>query len=282
MTSPEANVTSHENWQVQEGSTVYYATLYTPPATRTPVRLLHALHDEIRRIPESVSDPGVARIKLEWWREEADRIQQRQARHPIGRQIEALPSKHNIDSHLVRQVIDATETHMETPILNDITDWLAYLDNGPAFPWICTAKICNTTGLELPEPVMESIRYSVWVDVLQTIYPHARKGRCIIPVKRLQEYRLTTHDIVQHTDSDKVREYLQHEYNQTISALQNSYRAIPLPMRKPLLPVLALNRLSYSLAKAIRRDGLPDPTIKHALTPLRRLAITWRVRLMIR
>ena len=55
------------------GSDFYYASLYVPASSREQLTAINALKVEVSAIPLTVSDAGVARVKLEWWRIEAER-----------------------------------------------------------------------------------------------------------------------------------------------------------------------------------------------------------------
>ena len=67
------------------GSDLYYASLYRPYAERERVRLLDAIHYQIATIPLTVSDRGVARVKLDWWHNEASELADGRPRHALTR-----------------------------------------------------------------------------------------------------------------------------------------------------------------------------------------------------
>jgi phytoene synthase len=65
------------------GSDLHYAMLYVPVELRERLILISAVKAEIEAIPLMVSDRGVARVKLEWWRLEADRLEQGKPSHQL-------------------------------------------------------------------------------------------------------------------------------------------------------------------------------------------------------
>ncbi len=65
------------------GSMPWHAWLYTPPAARPLVAAAFALQAELRPIADARVDHGVAHLKLQWWREEIQRLEQGQPRHPL-------------------------------------------------------------------------------------------------------------------------------------------------------------------------------------------------------
>lgn len=65
------------------GSMQWQAWLYTPPPARPLVAAAFALEAELRRIADARADHGVAHLKLQWWREELERLELGQPRHPL-------------------------------------------------------------------------------------------------------------------------------------------------------------------------------------------------------
>lgn len=101
------------------GSARYYAVRFAQPRDRDLLAMLLLWYDEIRAIAAAPRDPGVARLKLDWWVQELQRLQQQQARHPVSR---ALQGQSRLDAaavSLMTQIIDATEAEIASPLLGD-------------------------------------------------------------------------------------------------------------------------------------------------------------------
>ena len=65
------------------GSSAYYSLRFAPKELRDDLAALLAWRHEVTAILEVVSDPGVARLKLQWWRDELERTFAGEARHPL-------------------------------------------------------------------------------------------------------------------------------------------------------------------------------------------------------
>ena len=83
---------SHAPWRfpnsaTPEGSDTYYAARFAPKAKRDRLALAFAWTQELAQIRARASDPGVARLKLDWWREELVRAQAGRPRHPLTRHL---------------------------------------------------------------------------------------------------------------------------------------------------------------------------------------------------
>src|SRR3954467_5383951 len=70
------------------GSMRYFALLYTPPELREAVTALFVIDAEIR---ESAQSPNhdVAHTRLQWWRQEIDRLTNNNSQHPAARILQA-------------------------------------------------------------------------------------------------------------------------------------------------------------------------------------------------
>ncbi|MCG8324568.1 MAG: squalene/phytoene synthase family protein [Thiotrichales bacterium] len=264
------------------GSTLYYATLYLPIDVKSQVQLIHILHREITGIPASCSDPGIARIKLDWWREEQDRIQHRQARHPLGKQLQQAISEGAIESDYLTRLIEAGAEQLVPPHIDRHADWAAFMDNGPALAWHSTARLCGFSDPASGETIEDLIRMCVWIELLQDTYPLAGRGQCLFSNEHLEKSGLKRNDLISHPCSNAVIELLRSEYDQVREHVQTGYRTLPAPDRRRQLPVLILSRLVHALCREILKSGPPDPRQRTALTPLRRFWISWLTRLTTR
>lgn len=69
------------------GTARWYAWLFTPPRARGTVALLFALESEWRSIVARSTEHAVAHLKLRWWREEIQRLQVGESRHPLTQAV---------------------------------------------------------------------------------------------------------------------------------------------------------------------------------------------------
>ncbi|MGH8593395.1 MAG: squalene/phytoene synthase family protein, partial [Gammaproteobacteria bacterium] len=80
-------VTEQSDWEAAvapPGSSLYYSNLHLAPKKKHALLALHALWMQLEEILHGASDPGVGRIKLQWWREEIERAFRGEARHPTA------------------------------------------------------------------------------------------------------------------------------------------------------------------------------------------------------
>ena len=81
--SPDDGAWGFPNRAIPVGSAAYYAVRFCPPEQRERNALLLAWYELVQEIVEQHTDPGVARLKLDWWRQEVSLLSVRRCRHPL-------------------------------------------------------------------------------------------------------------------------------------------------------------------------------------------------------
>jgi phytoene synthase len=77
----------------------YFATLFAPPTARPYLFAFYAFNAEISRIAESVREPMLGAIRLEWWRETAEGAAHGKPRnHDVAQGLAALLAARAFDS----------------------------------------------------------------------------------------------------------------------------------------------------------------------------------------
>jgi phytoene synthase len=115
----DAAAASFPNGATPVGSARYYAVRFADPGARDALALLLLWYDDIRAIAAAPRDPGIARLKLDWWTEELQRLRQQRARHPVSR---ALQQQSRLDAGALTRmitIVDATQAEIISPTLSD-------------------------------------------------------------------------------------------------------------------------------------------------------------------
>lgn len=94
----------------------YYAWRHLPYAIFQQLNAIHALVDTLNRIPNDVTEPHIARMKLAFFQADIARAQTGQAQHP---QVQALD---NLDLAPLNDICTALETEIDHIQLVDDND----------------------------------------------------------------------------------------------------------------------------------------------------------------
>lgn len=91
------------------GSAAYYSLRFAPRDLRDGLAALTAWQSRIHAVPDRVSDPDVARIKLQWWCDELERTFTGAPRHPLSRVLQPVIARHRLPQALFTGIADHAE-----------------------------------------------------------------------------------------------------------------------------------------------------------------------------
>jgi phytoene synthase len=91
------------------GSSLYYATLYSPAREKRKLHAIFAFQQELLNTVFECEDAGVARLKLQWWGEEIMRLFASESRHPVTRELEKLLPELQLQQNELLSLISAIE-----------------------------------------------------------------------------------------------------------------------------------------------------------------------------
>ena len=142
--APDNPEWSFPNEATPLGSPAYYAVRFSAPAGRTMAAQWFAWYELIDTIARAAKDPGVARLKLDWWREEIANTVNGNARHPL-----MIALKHqSLDQRAfspMQMIIDAAEREIRDLTLNNDNDFHAACraSGGSLFELFCYIEPAN-------------------------------------------------------------------------------------------------------------------------------------------
>lgn len=112
MSTRDEDAWRFPNRATRPGASSYYALRLTPAERRDEWALLFAWHRELRAVLVDCSDPGVARLKLQWWREELARAYGGAAQHPLAKALMPVLRQRNLPRAPFDAMAEAVEAEV--------------------------------------------------------------------------------------------------------------------------------------------------------------------------
>ncbi len=251
------------------GSSAYYSIRVAPAARRDALAALFGWRERVRAVLDEVSDPGVAGLKLDWWRDEIRRTLAGEPRHPISRVLAASTDGLPVDPFLA--MADRTEAELRARRSRDLDAQrqAAEQDLGALFE-----LIVRLHGLDEPiDParIHQARQAGGWCALVRRWRDGGallRRNREVVPEQPLQAAGLTPARLASPDG--------RHQLPALLTELAPSLTEHP-PRTKDLPKALrAQVRIHAALLHELARDGFPVVDQRVGLTPLRKLMLAWR------
>ena len=252
------------------GSSAYYSLRFAPARLRHDLAALLAWRHQVRAILDQASDPGVARLKLYWWREELERTHAGEPRHPLSQVLQPVLERHRLPLAPFHEMSDEVEGEI---LRRQPADEAALADScrrdlGALFELMARCQgIADASELETARRLGA---YCGRVYRIRDSGALARKGRAAFRADLLREHGLSTEALTARARRGKLPELL--------AAAAAEARASR-PPAEPTARQPACGRVRAailtSLLDELERAGFDLADRRIGLTPLRKLWIGW-------
>ena len=253
------------------GSSAYYSLRFAPRELRNGLAALLAWRHQVRAVLDEVTDPGVARLKLQWWRDELEHTSAGNPRHPLSKTLQPVLQRHALPQATFAVITDRVESetmlkqHMDEAELDAACDQ----DLGALFELI--ARCHGLSDEILLAKARDLGSFCARVYLIRDSGALARKGRAVLPVEELRSHGLSPGALARPEHRRRLPEMLAPAADRAKARLaaSNGKGAMPTCIR-------ARTAILESLLNEIEGTGFDVADQRIGLTPLRKLWIAWR------
>lgn len=254
------------------GSPRYYIERAMPAPLRKAYCAIEALCQETAASVLDCTDPGIARIKLQWWHEELERLFAGSPRHPAAQAV--LQTFTELPQESLRRFLAGIAAELEGtryPQWNDIQE---HQDRLGGSRWRALAANAGVRG-QHGNALGNVGRALALSQAITALGQHLRRGRCPLPEALLANHdvdkaELLGLDIV--AVGPLTAAAIEHVRQQLAVALND----LPDELRRDHIYAGVAVALENARLDEIERDGNRLLTHQVRLTPLRCAWIAWR------
>src|SRR5690349_7187339 len=102
-----------EQKAVPASSTLYYSVLFLPQPQRRAVIALYALCRELQDAVDQASDPGVARAKVLWWRNELQAGFTGRPQHPVMHALAPVIREYGLTLERLTEIVEGAQLDLD-------------------------------------------------------------------------------------------------------------------------------------------------------------------------
>jgi phytoene synthase len=212
----------------------FLTALFAPPERRNALLTLYAFNHELARAREVASEPPLALIRLQWWREVVEGAQRR---HEVASPLSEALVAGTLRPDLLLPLIEARETEAYDDFAS-LADWRAWLLAGAG-----GLAVAAAAALGAPDP--EAARafgaaYGV-AGLLRANRVLAAQGRCLLPAELLARHGLSPEAFLHEPGAAPARAALDDVVREG-QALLDQARAVPRAAVAAALPAVLARR----------------------------------------
>ena len=266
----------------RSGSSFYYSFLFLPPVQRRAITALYAFCREVDDIVDMQGDPGIARIKLNWWREEIARLFTGQAQHPVTRALTPVIEEFDLPQEQFLEIIDGMEMDLDQHRYNNFKELMLYCYRVASVVGLLAAEIFGYRDRHTLKYAHDlGIAFQL-TNIVRDVYEDAQRNRIYLPLDELQRFGVQETDILNQKETPAFYELMRFQaerakqyYTQALSQLSDADRY----NQRCGLIMAAIYRATL---EEMERDGFHVLQHRISLTPLRKLWLAWKTGLQTR
>ena len=251
--------TNFPNTATPAGSSAYYCIRFSPKKYRDQLARLFLYKQTLRELYH-LSDPGVARIKLQWWQEQISETKGR-SDHPLARQLADLYQTSETAKQAFEQITKITDRRLHRQPLESINDYqTACISLGGSF--------ADLIQLASEQTISEHTKMAgAWIEHVENMQLFGRLLReniHLLPVELLTSFSISEDQLLSSVKTPEVLEKLHQQvsydfYKETVDK----------SVRKSCLGKLM--RLRTELMQLIEEEDMAVINQHISLTPIRKL-----------
>jgi phytoene synthase len=258
------------------GSSFYYSFLFLPPEKRRAITALYAFCREVDDVVDEVSDVGVARTKLAWWRTEVANLFAGHPQHPVTQALAPFTKTHGIDAGRMNEIIDGMEMDLAYHRYPDFESLKLYCHRAAGVVGQLSASIfgySNPSTLEYAENLGIAFQLT---NIIRDVGEDARRGRVYLPQDELARFGLAADDILARKGGDAFVKLMHFQAERAQSYYDLAFSNLAAADRANQRAGLIMAGIYRTLLDEITRDHFQVLEQRVTLTPLRKLWIAWK------
>ncbi len=282
---------------VPAGSMRYYAWLYTPEAHRDLMAALFLIEAELH---DSARAPHeVAHIRLQWWREEIDRLIAGKAQHPATQVLQAASNTRTgrfdaaqrpeasipvaeqrrsvLDFQLLHEAHLSAAQELANATYETDIELTQYLCGGLGSLFTMAAQhLAESPTTQLLDAASQLGSFVRQVEILRDLRPDFHHGRLYLPLAKLDELNIEYEALQSDDWPDTFVQLLKSRSQQQLAAYQTLREGLLSSEKQALRPLLVLGDLHAQVLQIIARDPATHTRQRVELSPIRKLWTAWR------
>lgn len=265
-----------QNKAAASGSSFYYSFMFLAPAQRQAITALYAFCREVDDVVDEGSDPIPACAKLNWWRQEIDRVFNGTPTHPVGFALQEICPHFELPRKSLLEVIDGMAMDLQDRRYADFHALKNYCYHVASVVGRLSAAIFGVS-----DPHTFDYAHNLGIafqltNIIRDVGEDARRGRIYLPLDELRRFDVDEADILAARRSDNFLKLMAFQAERAQAFYEQALAKLPAADRKNQLPGLIMAAIYRNLLLKITQADFPVLERRVSLTPLRKVWLAGR------
>ncbi len=258
------------------GSSFYYSFLFLPQEQRRAITALYAFCREVDDVVDEVSETDAARMKLNWWRAELERLYSGAPQHPVARALAPAVERFELPREHLEALIAGMEMDLDHRGFATFEELAAYCYHAASVVGLLSAEIFGYEDARTRGYAHDLGMAFQLTNIVRDVREDAMRGRIYIPNEDLEAHGVRPGELAQPSTPEHVRALLEFQAARARRYYEQAFAQLPDVDRHAQRSGLVMARIYLTLLDEIARDGYRVLEHRVKLTPLRKLWIAWR------
>jgi phytoene synthase len=259
------------------GSSFYYAFLFLPPHRRAAITAFYAFCREVDDVVDEVQDLTVAAHKLHWWQTEVNNSFAGNPQHPVMKALMPLAADFGITAQHLQDVIAGCQMDLNQTRYLDFAGLQRYCHLVAGVVGEVAARIFGQSQAQTTHYAHQLGLAFQLTNIIRDVGEDALRGRIYLPVNELQQFNVSTKDILERRDSPAFQALMTFQYERAQGLYTQALAALPKEDWRSQKPGLMMASIYRTLLVEIQASGFPVLRQRVALTPLRKFWLAWKM-----
>lgn len=238
---------------------------------------LYVIDAEIRESARSANH-DVAHTRLQWWRQEIDRLANRNAQHPAARVLQGLEGVDPKQFSKLHELVVAADMDLARMTYLNMQEVRAYAARSGGAVQELIARALAADAFDASVQTVAN-RLGVGIreaEMLRDVRQDAHEGRLYLPLDELERHSLKLEDVRAAKAGAALRSVLK-RFRESIDAdLESSTRELTAVARERIRPLSVLGALHKRLLERIASHDYDVATQRIELGPIEKPWVAWR------
>lgn len=258
----------------KSGSSFTVSFIILDKIKREAMTALYAFCREVDDVVDECTDNNVAQTKLNWWKNEIDRLYDQKPQHPVSFALQPVIKQFDLAKEHFHEIIDGMEMDLRFNRYADFTQLQLYCYRVASVVGLLSAQIFgyqNHNTLKFAHDLGMAFQLT---NIVRDVGEDARRGRIYLPLDELKKAKVSEADILSSNKTPEVKELIEFQIERAESFYDKALRELPLEDAKEQRAGLMMAAIYRTLLREIQADGAENVlTHKIAIPPFRKLIL---------